>query len=409
MRLHIASARVFAAAVLCLVALALVIAGCGGGSSSSSSSGGSTESSETPATETETSETGEEPEEEPAEESSSSETAFPAAAKANEEREVRPTSVGIETPVGKPIPEGKTIDFIQCGVPACKTEGEIFEAAASLLGWTIKSINAGTTPEEIKAAYDQAIKDKPDAVLGSGYPRALFEPEIATLKSMNIPVIEFFVYEEAGNGITAVIGGIPTTELQGQMMADYILAHTTNESAEFGSINAQGFETVTGTIESFKKTVEEECSGCSVKTLEAPLTAIGKDLPQRIASFLTANPGIEWSTVGYNDMVTGLPTALKGAGVENAKVTTVNSSTSIAPYLEKGEYLQAAVGSSFNEVYFRGMDLLARLFAGESYKEDLDDSTLPYWVVTKENLPTSTEEFPNVENYEEQFKELWGK
>ena len=242
MKLHIASARVFAAAVLCLVALALVIAGCGGGSSSTSSSGGSTESSE-----------GSEATKAPAgkreegEESSARKAPSRKPPKANEEFEERPTSVGIETPVGKPIPEGKTIDFIQCGVPACKTEGELFEAAADELGWTIKSINAGTTPEEIKAAYDQAIKDEPDAVLGSGYPRALFEPEIAQLKAKNIPVIEFFVEEEAGNGITAVIGGIPTSEFQGKMMADYILAHSTDESMEIGIVNAQGFETVTGT------------------------------------------------------------------------------------------------------------------------------------------------------------------
>jgi ABC-type sugar transport system substrate-binding protein len=398
MNLHIASARVLAAAGVLLVALALVIAGCGGGSSSTS--GGSTETSEgSSGGSTESSGT---------EESSSSETAFPAAAKANEEFEARPTSVGIKAPVGKPIPEGKTIDFIQCGVPACKTEGELFESAAGELGWTIKSINAGTTPEEIKAAYDQAIKDEPDAVLGSGYPRSLFEPEIAELKAKNIPVIEFFVEEEAGNGITAVIGGIPTTEYQGKMMADYILAHSTNKEMEIGAVNAQGFETVTATIESVEKVFGEECPACQVKKLEAPLTAIGKDLPQRISSFLTANPGIEWTTVGYNDMVTGLPTALKGAGIENANLTTVNISTSIAPYLANDEYLQATVGSSFNEVYWRGIDLLARMFAGVSYKEDLDDSTLPYWTITKESLPTSSEEFPNVENYEEQFKELWG-
>jgi len=402
MRLHIASARAFAVAVLCLLALALVIAGCGGGSSSSSS--GSTEASESAGGETETTAS----EEEGAEGSESSESAFPKAAEANAEFEERPESVGIKTPVGKPIPTGKTIDFIQCGVPACKTEGEIFEAAASVLGWKIKSINAGTTPEEIKAAYDQAIKDKPDAVLGSGYPRALFDPEIAELKALNIPVVEFFVEEKAGNGITAVLGGIGTSEIQGKMMADYILAHSTNESMEIGAVNAQGFETVTGTIETVEKTVEEECPGCSVKVLEAPLTSIGKDLPQRVASFLTANPGIEWTTVGYNDMVTGLPTALKGAGVENAKLTTVNINTSIAPYLANGEYLQGTMGTSFPEVYWRGMDLLARLFAGVPYKEDEDDSTLPYWTITKESLPTTEEEFPVVENYEEQFKELWG-
>lgn len=396
MRFHIAPARLTAAAVLLLVGLALVVAGCGGGSSSTSSGGGgSTESSEGSSGGS-------------GESSSSSESAFPKAVEANEEFEVRPTSIGIETPVGKPIPKGKQIDFIQCGVPACKTEGELFEGAAKQLGWTIKSINAGTTPEEIKAAYEQAIKDEPDAVLGSGYPRALFNPEIAELKAKNIPVIEFFVQEEAGNGISAVIGGIPTTEIQGKMMADYILAHSTNKSMEIGTVNAQGFETVTATIESVEKTVGEECPGCSVKRLEAPLTSIGKDLPQRISSFLTANPGIEWATVGYNDMVTGLPTALKGAGIENAKLTTVNINTSIAPYMANGEYLQSTVGTSFPEVYWRGMDLLARMFAGVSYKEDLNDTTLPYWTITKESLPTTEKEFAVVENYEEQFKKLWG-
>jgi ABC-type sugar transport system substrate-binding protein len=396
MKMHIASARVLAAAGILLVGLALVIAGCGGGSSStsaSSTSGGGESTSESSGG---------------GGESSSSETAFPKAAKANEEFEERPTSVGIKAPVGKPIPEGKTIDFIQCGVPACKTEGELFESAANELGWTIKSINAGTTPEEIKAAYDQAIKDEPDAVLGSGYPRSLFEPEIQELKAKNIPVIEFFVEEEAGNGITAVIGGIPTTEVQGQMMADYILARSTDEEMEIGAVNAQGFETVTGTIESVEKVFGEECPGCQVKKLEAPLTSIGKDLPARISSFLTANPGIEWTTVGYNDMVTGLPTALKGAGVEDAKLTTININTAIAPYLANGEYLQATMGTSFPEVYWRGIDLLARLFAGVSYKEDLDDTTLPYWTITEETLPTTEEEFAVVENYEEQFKELWG-
>jgi len=254
MKMHIASARVLAAAGILLVGLALVIAGCGGGSSSTSSSG-STEASESSGGGSTESSGG-------SEESSSSETAFPAAAKANEEFEERPTTVGIEAPVGKPIPEGKTIDFIQCGVPACKTEGELFEEAAEPLGWTIKSINAGTTPEEIKAAYDQAIKDEPDAVLGSGYPRSLFEPEIASLKAKNIPVIEFFVEEEAGNGITAVIGGIPTTKVQGEMMADYILAQSTDEEMEIGAVNAQGFETVTATIESLEETVGKECPGC---------------------------------------------------------------------------------------------------------------------------------------------------
>jgi ribose transport system substrate-binding protein len=380
MGLHIGSLRLAVTSIV-LAGSILAIAGCGGDSSSSSESSGG---------------------------DGTEKSAFPKAAKANEEFEQRPTSIGIETPVGKPIPQGKTIDFIQCGVPACKTEGEIFEAAASALGWTIKSVNAGTTPEEIKAAYDQAIKDEPDAVLGSGYPRALFEPELRQLEALNIPVIEFFVNDEAGDGITAVIGGPKSSEIQGQMMADYILAHSTDESMQIGSVITQGFETNIAAAEALKKLVAAECPECSVKMLEAPVSSTGSDLPQRIAGFFTSNPDIGWASIAYSDMVTGLPTALKGSGVEGVQLTTVHVSPSVAPYMSNGEYLRSSVGASYDEVYWRGIDLLARLFAGVSYKEDLDDSTFPYWTVTKETLPSSTEEFSNVTDFEQQYKKLWG-
>jgi ribose transport system substrate-binding protein len=381
MGLRIGSLRVAVASIVVAGSI-LVVAGCGGdsgGSGESSSGGGGSEGA-----------------------------AFPKATKANEEFEQRPTSIGLKTPIGKPVPSGKTIDFIQCGVPACKTEGEIFEAAAGELGWTIKSINAGTTPEEIKAAYEQAIKDEPDAVLGSGYPRALFEPELHQLEALNIPMIDFFVNDEAGDGITAVIGGPKSSEIQGQMMADYILANSTDKSMEIGSVVTQGFETNIAAAEALKKLVAAECPECSVKMLEAPVSSTGSDLPQRITSFFTSNPDIEWASIAYSDMVSGLPTALKGSGVEDVQLTTVHVTPSVAPYMTNDEYLRSSVGASYDEVYWRGIDLLARLFAGVSYKEDLDDSTFPYWTVTAETLPSSTEEFSNVTDFEEQYKKLWG-
>jgi ribose transport system substrate-binding protein len=383
MGLHIRSLRPALVSIV-LAGSIFAIVGCGGGSGSSSSGSGESSSG------------------------GSGDSAFPKAAKANEEFEKRPTSIGLKTPIGKPVPEGKTIDFIQCGVPACKTEGEIFEAAASALGWKIKSVNAGTTPEEIKAAYEQAIKDEPDAVLGSGYTRALFEPELHQLEEMNIPVIEFFVNDEAGNGITAVIGGPKSSEIQGQMMADYILANSTDESMEIGSVITQGFETNIAASEALKKLVAAECPGCSVKMLEAPVTSTGNDLPQRIASFFSSNPDLEWASIAYSDMVSGLPTALKGSGVEDAQLTTVHVTPAVAPYMTNGEYLRSSVGASYDEVYWRGIDLLARLFSGVSYKEDLDDSTFPYWTVTDETIPSSTEEFSNVTDFEQQYKKLWG-
>lgn len=333
---------------------------------------------------------------------------FPAAEKSIAKYEQRPTSIGIDTPVGKPIPKGKNITFIQCGVPACETERQLLEGATDVLDWNLKSIDAGTTPEEIKAAYQQAINEKPDAVLSSGFPRALYEQELQTLKEMNIPVVQAFVGDEPGNGITGVVGGPAASELEGKAMADYILAHADSEDLTVGQVYVNGFETTVIVADALKKELEAQCPTCKTKDLVVPVSSIGADLPQRVASFLTSNPDIEWSAVGYADLLVGLPTALKGAGIENAQLVTLNLNPAIAPYLAKGEFLQMGFNISFPEAYWREIDLLARYFTGQPYEEDMDDSTLPYWAVTAETLPSTTEEFPAVVDYEEQYKELWG-
>jgi ribose transport system substrate-binding protein len=333
---------------------------------------------------------------------------FPAAEEAIAKYEKRPTSIGLETPVGKPIPKGKNITFVQCGVPACETERQLLEGATDVLDWNLKSIDAGTTPEEIKAAYQQAINEKPDAVLSSGYPRALYEPELQTLKKMNIPVVQAFVGEEPGNGITGVVGGPAASELEGKAMADFILTHAGSEDLTVGQVYVNGFETTVIVADALKKELEAQCPGCTTKDLVVPVSSIGADLPQRVASFLTSNPDVEWSAVGYADLLVGLPTALKGAGIENAQLVTLNLNPAIAPYLAKGEFLQMGFNISFPEAYWREIDLLARYFTGQPYEEDMDDSTLPYWAVTADVLPSTTEEFPAVVDYEEQYKELWG-
>ena len=100
-------------------------------------------------------------------------------------------------------------------------------------------------------------------------------------------MIEFFVQEPAGNGITAVIGGETTSEFQGKMLANYILANSDNESMEIGTVNAKGFETVTATVGNGRKGDRRRMRRLQFKRLEAPLTSSAKtcrsgyELPHR--------------------------------------------------------------------------------------------------------------------------------
>lgn len=333
---------------------------------------------------------------------------FGAAVVANKNYERRPTSIGITTPVGAKIPKGKTIDFIQCGVPACAVEGNILQSATNLLHWKLVRINAGTSAQTIANAYTQAVNNKPSAVIGSGFARALFASEVTKLAKMHIPVLEAFVGDSTGNGMY-VVGGPTLNQIQGKEVADFILANSTNKKATVGSVVPNGFPNMVQENAAFASEIKAQCAGCTVKPLIVPVTSIGSDLPTRVSTYLTANPSIQWTWLGYDDMISGIPVALKGAGVSNAKITTISMNGTVAAAIKAGQ-VASGIGVSFPEVYWREIDLLARMFAGKSFKVDLDDSTLPVWTITKANLPSNAGAtlFANVVDYQQQFKNLWG-
>jgi len=377
--------RLLGTALICAAVLAL--AACGSSSPGSSSSGSSSPKA-----------------------GSSSSSPFAAAVAANTKYEQRPTSIGITTPVGKAIPKGKVIDFIQCGVPACVVEGDILESATNLLGWKLVRINAGTSPQQIADAYQQAVTNKPNAVIGSGYARVLFDPELKSLSAMHIPVLEAFVGDSTGNGLTGVVGGPVNNSIQGKEVADYVLANTTSKSATIGAVVPSGFPNMVQENQAFTAEIQKQCPSCTVKLLTVPVTSIGTDLTTRISSFLTANPTIQWLWDGYDDMVTGLPTALKGASISTVKVTTISMNGTVAADISQNSYVMSAIGTSFPEVYWREIDLLARYFTGQPYTVDLNDATLPFWTITNSDLPSdaSSVTFANVVDYKSQFEKLWG-
>ena len=53
----------------------------------------------------------------------------------------RPTKLDLTTPVGKPIPTGKTIYQVTCGAEACDAESAMIKQATDLLGWNLKVLS----------------------------------------------------------------------------------------------------------------------------------------------------------------------------------------------------------------------------------------------------------------------------
>ena len=80
----------------------------------------------------------------------------------------RPTSIDLNTPVGKDIPTGKKLYFISCGVESCALEADIIKQAADILGWSFTPLQTDGSSQQIQNAWEQVVREKPDGVVYTG-------------------------------------------------------------------------------------------------------------------------------------------------------------------------------------------------------------------------------------------------
>lgn len=320
----------------------------------------------------------------------------------------RPTTIKITQAIGKSIPAGKTIAYIQCGSPACVGNGDALDEAAKTVDWTVKRIDAGLTAESIKAAWGQAVSQHPDAVVTSGFSRALFNPELSQLAAAKVPVIDLTTADNPGDGLTAIYGYGPQWATQGQILADYMLANAGSATVKALSVTVSAYANLGMIADGLSTEVKAQCGDCSVASLDVPVSSIGSDLPSRITSYLSAHPDVNWVYVGFADMVTGLPAALSSAGLGKVKLITIDDTATSQNYMRNGQSLVMSAGFDIHEMMWRAVDYLARTWTGASTGQNTAVDALPLWVVTKDNLPAGSGYLDYVEGYQGQYKKLWG-
>ncbi|MET9683313.1 sugar ABC transporter substrate-binding protein [Streptomyces coeruleorubidus] len=317
----------------------------------------------------------------------------------------RPATISVTEPVGKPIPKGKKIDFILCGVQSCKDLADFFTEAAKELGWEVKQIATQGTPESVQAAYEQAVRDKPDAVVASGFPRAVYAKQLAQLKAAGIPVIQSNADDVAGDGISLLKNGPKDVGVQGEMLASWVVSDSGAEA------NTVYFDLPAYTIlkpvkDSFAAKYKEWCEGCALDNVDVPITAVGKDMPDRVVSYLRSHPKVTHVVFSLGLLNVGVPAALKTAGITGKHIVVNVGDAQNYQYIQGG-LTDGAMALNSHETAWLQADALARHFTGQPMAVN-QKAALPNMLVTKDNLPSADGDFPIVEDYEKQFKALWG-
>jgi len=376
----------------CAIVSVLALSACGGGSGSSSSSatgGSSTAGGEASG----------------GGESSAGGVSAVAQAAVDKYKE-SPTKIGPSKPVGKPIPSGKKIAYVNCGAEACNNVGESMEKAAKVLNWELVQINTEPTPQAIQAAFTQALREEPDGIAELGFDKVSFERQLAEMNAKNIPVLAATGTDESGSGIDLQIIGSPTQEESTRVLADKVIVDAGGEG-DIGIVELTAYPSIKIYSASFRQEVEKACPACTTTTLQVQPTSIGKDAPTLITNWLRANPDIHHVFLSLDQLGSGLSAALKGAGVEAPKIYSKAPGAEGLAALESGE-TTAAVPGPTPEVGWQFMDAFARSFTGQSFAEDEKWTSLVLWSSEYENLPTD-KTLPVIAGYEKQYETLWGK
>jgi len=317
----------------------------------------------------------------------------------------RPSSIRLSEPIGKEVPTGKKVAFISCGVEACNVQGKIIAQGAKDLGWTSSMIATDGTPEKLQEAFDTAMRNGADAVILNGVNRAAVSKQIADAEKQGVAFVTCCSVEPVGDGILYNTSTPQQNDEIASDLAAQVVADTKGKAnALYVNITAFAILENLGTL--FERSYKEYCPTCDVDSIDIPLTALGKDAPDRIVSYLRSHPKVNYVVLSVSDALgSGLPAALQAAGLgDKVKIVGQGGGTQIFQYISGGQ-VQSIVPFDYYAIDYLMLDALARHFAGVPIPE----SVPPRWLMSKAGLPSTSDLFPVVEDYRNQFLKLWGK
>jgi len=318
----------------------------------------------------------------------------------------RPTSIGISTPITKPIPTGKKVVFISCGTDTCTLQGTIIAQGAKDLGWTASTIVTDGSAASIQSAMTSAIRSGANGIILNATPISEFKPELQEAVSKGIVFEECCTTDPVGNGLSYV-------------------TVTPSDDGEYGTITAAWVASDSqGTGQSlfvqlpipvlapyateFKSGLQKYCDGgCTYNELDVPLTNTATETTTDIVSFLRSHPKVKYVVLSVDGALgVGLPAALKLAGISGIKVLGEGGTPQIFQYISENNPEWLSIPFDYYTTDYQMLDALARRWAGVP---QVKPAAWDWWLMSKSDLPSSSTLFPVVANYRQDFLKLWGK
>lgn len=267
-------------------------------------------------------------------------------------------------PLSSKPPTGKTVDIINCSVPVCALYTDAAKKAIAALGWKAKVVTTQFTPESYTSAWNSVVQDRPDVVFAAAIlPSSIVKSQVAALHAAGSIILTYAGDAPAGPGTPylfskankaeqtqqgVVQGLIAVADAGGPPKVLYLAVPDTPSAAPTGA--------------ALKSTVE--AAGGTYDSIDLNSADIGTKAPSEVVSYLQAHPDVQYVCLPWDDWISGLPQALKSAGLGSVKVIGTAANATSEKDVSQGLMFRSVVHPTAQNAWWM-LDAAVRQMVGD--------------------------------------------
>lgn len=315
-----------------------------------------------------------------------------------------PTAFPINTPLARTA-RGKRIAYMDCGSPICGLFYSISQPAAQALGMNLTRIKAGLTADSVAAAFDSVVQSGYDGVFVPAIQPSLWQRGLDQLVAAKIPVVTSGIVGADPAKVAVGMLADAGVDRAGKELASYVVTKTAGKTdVVFYSTPEIAFNPVME--KSFAAEMTSLCPGCKVRSVDVPAATLGSRAPALISDDLQAHPGTTTAVFAEAGQTSGLPSALKTAGIDIQTLAAFPDPQALQ--LIKAGDIDAGLGIDIPVVAWTLMDSLARLTTGQKLAAGADQDIPPVQLLTKADLTGDISQgWTGYPDFPARFTALW--
>jgi len=374
------------AVVASIAAASMTLAACGGSDDDSSKSSDAVPASSTPA-------------------AAAQDTGLAQATKNLEAFVAAPAKIGVGTPLGAKPEPGKTVAVLGTADPNnVKIQKKIKEITESV-GWKYELLSYDPAkPDTFQSALTTALAKKADYITETGLP--LTPAQLKQVKDAGAKLaLSSVAPVEVKDPVIVNSNGPASDEQMGKMVADFFAVDSKGKGKAVME-HVPSYPILGAFVEGFDKEIAVVCPDCEVERVDVTLPQLaGGKVPSLVTSALRKNPDATYAIFDVGPFATGVPAALKAAGLDGkVKIIGEAADEGAIAGLKDGSH---TAWTGFDSEYsaYALMDAMFRDAEGSAVPVD-DLEVNPTQMLTADNVG-STERWSEPQDADAQFKALW--